>query len=157
MKKWNEFIEWAIPDLEERDFFKVYVRNILMDEDNDEKALFLYGTGANGKSVTTFLVKYILIVNGFRESVEKFGTVYFRGDNKVLFKRGVPDPSSFKGWITEKGHSAIVETNDLKHLKEGVARRSIIIHFPNVPEKSEPNLSIYLGSQSMDIENWFLS
>jgi len=50
-ERWNSFIDEVIPDAETRAHFKLVVGYFLTGEVYEHKLFFLYGTGANGKSV----------------------------------------------------------------------------------------------------------
>jgi len=57
--KWEKHLELVIPDKETRDAFQVYMGYTMIGGNAENKALFLFGSGKNGKTETTLTIAHI--------------------------------------------------------------------------------------------------
>lgn len=183
---WQKFLEDVLPDKTKQsvlaEFFGyVFLRNIKL-----EKALILYGTGANGKSVVFDVISALLGAGNISNySLEALGQVYFRGElaNKLLnycsdisnrmqaatFKllvSGEPIEARFPYGqpfvMTDYARLAFNANElprDVEH-NEAFFRRFLIIHFDRfVPEEQRDHdlAKQIIRSELPGVFNWILA
>jgi len=171
--KWIEFIEWAIPNAEEREAFRVYVKNAVTGVKN-EKALILLGSGMNGKSVLARILCSVISDTKtydpcFCEDSDNFEDI---SKNKLIFIDGY-DGHSYCGLLQNMINGSpvmcrmddgvynttwpdvIVVANSIK--SEGLLRRCSVTNMPNVPEAPNPNLVAELMECADEIRDYFLN
>jgi len=172
---WKEFIEWAIPNEIEREAFRVFVKNAITGVCND-KAMLLFGSGANGKSVLANLLCNIVGESGFVDSGWISRSLPLIEGTRIMFiddgLNGLVNYDILEGIIDKspiyiEGHgeyarvstdfpSIIIVENKLPKF-DGVLSRSFIINMPNIPEKPNPQLLSELIEDLDTIKEWFLA
>lgn len=183
--KWHAFLDEVLPDKSSQNLLAEYIAYVFARHLKLEKALILFGTGANGKSVVFEVVNALLgVENVSNYSLESLGDQYYRAmiANKLLnysseisnrlqaekFKQlasGEPIearlPYGQPMTLTDYARLAF-NCNELpKDVEHTVAffRRFLIIHFGvTIPEaKRNPNLPFeIIESELSGIFNWVL-
>lgn len=183
---WQRFLDEVLPDKTKQtilaEFFGyVFLRNMKL-----EKALILYGTGANGKSVVFDVISSLFgEANISNYSLESLGQVYFRGHlvNRLLnycsdisnrmesatFKllvSGEPIEARFpygQPFIMSDYARLAFNANELPRDVEHTPaffRRFLIIHFDQLipEEKRDPGLAKkIIESELPGVFNWILA
>ena len=181
---WNSFIEWAIPNADSREQFRLYVKNVLNGVRNN-RMLILHGAGRNGKGI---LVEVINRVIGAENTVhfsdyilsnptEAMYSLNLIDGKKICYLSIKPDGKYNHGilpliegelpvvrGIFEKPRLAksmpdfINITNDLDYEKD-LLSNSVIIDFPNEFNDDNAGELICLSDHYMKqgVKQWFLN
>lgn len=180
-KTWKEFIEFAIPDEKEREEFRQYIKNTISGVGN-KKALVLYGTGANGKSVLMYILFQILeydeCIKAFedfimnpKENIEDIlGSKAFLSMGKPILDKSFHEHARLfikkevmtVHSISESGDTIIYWPDLIIATNENIQDSwlqdvSLVINMPNIPERKNHHLTDDLIDDIDGIKAWFLN
>ena len=183
---WLNFLDEVLPDKETQRTFQEAIGSIFVKNIKIEKAIFLYGSGHNGKSVAIDVIKGVLgKVNVCHYSLSELMEEHYRADLKdklvnLSFENTMKniDSNKFKtlasgepiGARQKYGKQFIMENyarlmfavNELKlselEATEGFFRRFLIIPFKvRIPEeKKDPELSKKILQNPSGVLNWII-
>ena len=165
--RWAKFIEFTIPDREERNQFKRYVRNAVYGIRN-EKALAFCGQGVNGKSVIIRVLSEIIPDSYFMYNIKSpashitgksavFNDDVLRSDFdyiKKLLPTGEKIRFNLPGQL-EDTPNIFIALNQIPASVE-LPERFIIINMPNTPIVANPSMAEELLEGRCGILDWFL-